>query len=288
MGMNFDSNHKTIKLVILTMMLFSCLLWAQPTHENSECLDCHDGKAVEKAYVHQPELKVFCVSCHKASDETFEEHLDDPESNLPGIPRGEAAYDVCSSCHGALATSHNTHAENGVGCMDCHVLHSETGFNAKFLKTETQKQLCYTCHKDVELAMNKPFTHPMAEGGLLCTSCHDLHSEGLETALREEAPDELVCFSCHTDKKGPFVFEHVTEFVGDCRTCHETHGSSNQAHLTRTRVAQLCLECHSTSTLNLLGPQPPSRHDLYTPRYQNCTVCHIAVHGSNRSHLLLK
>ena len=36
------------------------------------------------------------------------------------------------------------------------------------------------------------------------------------------------------------------------------------------------------------GSQPPSFHDLRSPRYQNCTTCHITVHGSNTSPLLLK
>ena len=58
--------------------------------------------------------------------------------------------------------------------------------------------------------------------------------------------------------------------------------------LTRSTVAQLCLECHSNITGTTLGSQPPSLHDLRSPRYQNCTTCHTAVHGSNVSPRLLR
>jgi nitrate/TMAO reductase-like tetraheme cytochrome c subunit len=57
--------------------------------------------------------------------------------------------------------------------------------------------------------------------------------------------------------------------------------------LTRNRVAQLCLECHSMST-GTLASQPPSFHDLRSPRYQNCTTCHLRIHGSNASPQFLR
>ena len=58
--------------------------------------------------------------------------------------------------------------------------------------------------------------------------------------------------------------------------------------LKRATVAQLCIECHSPLTTGTLGSQPPSFHNLRLPRYQNCTTCHVAVHGSNRDPQLLK
>ena len=76
--------------------------------------------------------------------------------------------------------------------------------------------------------------------------------------------------------------------AGDCRACHEPHGSSNPMALKRSRVDQLCLECHSPIEGGTLGPQPPAIHDLFSPRYRNCTTCHVAIHGSNTSPALLK
>jgi hypothetical protein len=33
---------------------------------------------------------------------------------------------------------------------------------------------------------------------------------------------------------------------------------------------------------------PPAFHDLRSPRYQNCTVCHQKVHGSYADRNLLR
>jgi DmsE family decaheme c-type cytochrome len=121
-----------------------------------------------------------------------------------------------------------------------------------------------------------------------CASCHDPHGRRGDNALKRTRADELPCVSCHAEKRGPFVFSHVTGVAGDCMSCHEPHGSSNPKQLIRARVDQLCLECHSTLNASTLGSQPPSFHNIRLPRYQNCTTCHVAVHGSNRSPALLK
>ena len=47
----------------------------------------------------------------------------------------------------------------------------------------------------------------------------------------------------------------------------------------------MCLECHNGA--GNFGPhygvipQPSSTHNLADPRYQNCTTCHVRIHGSN-------
>jgi predicted CXXCH cytochrome family protein len=74
---------------------------------------------------------------------------------------------------------------------------------------------------------------------------------------------------------------------GDCTTCHEAHGSVNPKQLTRSTVYQVCSECHSPTGATW-GSQPPSFHYTGLARYQNCTTCHVTVHGSNRSPALLK
>jgi DmsE family decaheme c-type cytochrome len=139
----------------------------------------------------------------------------------------------------------------------------------------------------------KPFTHRVVEGGVMdCSSCHDPHGRPGRESLRLTRMGEPPCLSCHSEKRGPFVFEHPTgQSVGtaaDCFRCHEPHGSSNPKMLLRANVYQLCLECHSPIKPNTIGSQPPSFHDISLPRYRNCTTCHVAVHGSNLSPRLFK
>jgi predicted CXXCH cytochrome family protein len=68
--------------------------------------------------------------------------------------------------------------------------------------------------------------------------------------------------------------------------CHEPHGSVNPKMLVRHEQRFLCLECHSAAP-GILASQPPSFHDLRSARFQNCTTCHLRVHGSNVNQFLL-
>ena len=61
---------------------------------------------------------------------------------------------------------------------------------------------------------------------------------------------------------------------------HEPHGSVNPKMLVRAQQYLLCLECHTMAS-GILASQPPSFHDLRSARFQNCTTCHLKVHGSN-------
>ena len=119
-------------------------------------------------------------------------------------------------------------------------------------------------------------------------SCHNPHGGSGEYSLVVNRAGEGPCVTCHAEKRGPFVFPHVSDVTGDCLTCHEPHGSSNPMALRRSRVDQLCLECHSQIEATTLGSQPPAFHDLRSPRYRECTVCHVAIHGSNLSPALTK
>jgi hypothetical protein len=71
------------------------------------------------------------------------------------------------------------------------------------------------------------------------------------------------------------------------------HGSQNPRMLTRQEVFFVCLECHANipNTPNpggVIGVVPPSFHDLRSPRFQNCTVCHQKIHGSHVDRNLLQ
>jgi DmsE family decaheme c-type cytochrome len=121
-----------------------------------------------------------------------------------------------------------------------------------------------------------------------CSTCHEPHGRRGRESLRQTASGEQACVSCHSDKRGLFVFPHGAASVGECTNCHETHGSSNAKQLKRASVEQLCIECHSPIGGITLASQPPSFHNLSLARYQNCTTCHTAIHGSNRSPQLLK
>ena len=256
---------------------------------NEDCAQCHDDVAAQFALTPHGASRSdvpSCESCH--GDGT--RHMEEGDPDLIKVPRGTAGVGVCQSCHSDLASAFEggeVHVTNGVACTTCHQIHP-TGVPRDKLLVEDANQLCATCHQRQVRSFDRPYGHQLGRAGVDCVSCHNPHGgEGMRS-VRVDRTGEVACIDCHADKRGPFVFPHVAGTTGDCMSCHEPHGSSNPNALRRARVHQLCLECHSPITGTTLGSQAVSTHDLRSPRYQNCTVCHVAVHGSNSSPTLRK
>jgi DmsE family decaheme c-type cytochrome len=207
--------------------------------------------------------------------------------------RGRSGAAACATCHkqSAERSSFKTgvHASSeAVNCLSCHAIHKSDPKQASLLVSEPTK-LCATCHQDAASSFRTfPYAHRLKEGALSCVSCHDPHGRSAKHAVRETRAGEPGCVSCHAEVRGPFIFTHVNGVAGDCTSCHVPHGSSYPHQLQRATIAAQCLQCHSTLSTGTLGSQPPSFHNISLPRYQNCTTCHVAVHGSQRSPQLLK
>lgn len=272
------------------------------------CTDCHEDQG--KSFPGNPHARAAgswghgqkpasgnaaCQSCHGAGTQ----HMESAGENKTDIRvfKGRKSADFCTTCHGE-STSHASfktgmHANSeAVNCTTCHSIHSPDKKSAH-LNVKTPQALCQSCHPTHAATMReKPFTHRPVTGVMECTTCHDPHGRPGKESLKMTRAGELPCLSCHSEKRGPFVFEHPTGLsassASDCLRCHESHGSSNPKQLVRARVEQLCLECHSTITATTLGSQPPSFHNLSFARYRNCTTCHVAIHGSNTSPQLFK
>jgi DmsE family decaheme c-type cytochrome len=264
------------------------------------CGDCHadESKAFRtNAHGHgkvQGDAipNAVCESCHGDGKAHAEAGGD---KALIFTPRGRAGADKsCLVCHDILTDRISRHAgmhanSAAVNCLTCHSMHASEP-RSPHLLAKRQLDLCASCHATQAASFRgRPFAHRLGRGGTECSSCHEPHGRPGAESLRMTVTGELPCLSCHFEKRGPFAFPHAAGVAGgDCLTCHEAHGSSNPKMLKRATVAQLCIECHSPLTGNTLGSQPPSFHNLNLPRYQNCTTCHIAVHGSNRDPQLLK
>lgn len=201
------------------------------------------------------------------------------------------ASEVCLKCHeGTQGRSEerfnfrrSEHFRHGVSCTDCHSSHSPK--RTEYLLKESEPNACYTCHADQKASFAKPFHHKVPEGGMKCSDCHNQHGGFQSKQLRSFGGD-MPCLKCHADKAGPFVFEHAPVKVEGCQACHTPHGSTNPRMLKRNEVRFLCLECHSNTPGipaegSGVGPPTPSFHNLSQARFQNCTVCHVMIHGSN-------
>ena len=104
--------------------------------------------------------------------------------------------------------------------------------------------------------------------------------------LLKEPQINLVCYRCHQEKMGPFVYEHppVTQ---DCTICHEPHGTVAN-NLLRQPPTFLCMRCHSghrtgptfhdQSLLPDIGKSQSLQKAFF---FTDCTQCHSQVHGSD-------
>lgn len=150
--------------------------------------------------------------------------------------------------------------------------------------TEEQavNELCASCHRRQVSEARQFSHHPLLEGRMKCTSCHDAHAVDQDRAHADGAVSEK-CLQCHEQLRGPFRFEHDPVKAGGlgdgCLECHRPHGSPNRA-LTTLFSRGLCVQCHTD-----IQRDPPHR-----ARTGDCwrSGCHTAMHGSNHSRFFFR
>ncbi len=235
-------------------------------------------------------LLVLAISCG-----TIERVMVAP----PLIPGAKyVGMDTCAACHEKTVKNfklsiHSRMQINadekrvpGQGCEGCHgagSLHVDAGGGrGKFIVNPGKSpEACFQCHIDKQAEFNLPYHHPLKEGRMTCTTCHDPHGEDpKKTKKLSVARINDTCAQCHREQTRPHVYEHQAVREG-CTTCHNIHGSINPKMLTE-RDNTLCLKCHvemsAAGQLRVGG-----RNHASDIRAATCfsAGCHTAVHGSN-------
>jgi DmsE family decaheme c-type cytochrome len=195
---------------------------------------------------------------------------------------------MCLACHRASAGhawAASQHATHDVGCADCHRIHSVSD---PVREQSAQAAVCGKCHQAVRASFLEPFHHPVPEGTMACSSCHDPHGSTARAMLVKGTVEET-CTSCHAELRGPFLWEHQPA-ADNCDDCHTPHGSVQPA-LLRERPPMLCQQCHDAAGHPSVpyGPQGlPAMPGNGMPGMPNpyllvggCIDCHSQVHGSN-------
>jgi DmsE family decaheme c-type cytochrome len=222
-----------------------------------------------------------CEDCHGAAASHVAAPADTSRLFLFEKASAKEIDARCLTCH-AGGTQHmnainSVHARNDVSCVSCHSPHH--GNDSDFLLVKAQPELCYTCHLAKKAEFDMPFHHRVNEGLVQCTDCHNPHGTVKPHQLRTSSTQDAVCFKCHTDKQGPFVYEHAPVRVDGCESCHLVHGGPNPHMLKLSNVNLLCLQCHTASSFSS-APGAPSFHNQAS-FFQSCVLCHSAIHGSN-------
>jgi len=212
------------------------------------------------------------------------------------------ALEACLECHSTDFSRANirrsSHTTANVVCSSCHSIHRSP--TPRFLLATRQTELCYTCHAPVRAQFQMPVKHRVNEGVIQCSDCHNPHgalAPSWNMALRprmveQSLANEEPCMKCHSHLRGPFLFEHAAVRAEGCQGCHVPHGSTNPRLLRRPVTFTVCLECHNGAgsfgrQADGVKLQSPS-HNMLDPRFQNCTTCHVRIHGSNTDPLFLR
>lgn len=272
---------------------------------SAACADCHSEKAAAFAgsphaqFVSDPHLpkdKQGCEGCHGPG--AIHQAEENAEVLAYAKMSAKESAAACLRCHGqTLSQSHwksSSHARSDMSCVSCHQIHPDSAttfepgavrkgnaqdpakpvFTARVLEKGLLKAdeatLCGQCHSPQLAEFRLSSHHPLPEGRVVCSDCHNAHPS--KNSKADKPGMKGTCVKCHTEKAGPFVFEHEPNLghSGDgCAECHKAHGSNNPKLLNSVSRG-LCAQCHTEK----LGTHYPGR---------TCwsAGCHVASHGSN-------
>ncbi len=253
------------------------------------CLTCHEDRAKgyhgsphsRAADPRTPAAKRGCESCHGPGQAHVDAGGDKTKIKRPSAMTAAEVTDTCTACHNKgehAMWDGSAHESRGISCVRCHSIHEFKSENGQ-LKTETQIDTCVQCHPDKVQKLNRSAHMPVREGKLQCMTCHNVHGSQNERLLRRGSSVSEACASCHTEKRGPFLWEHAP-VRENCATCHDPHGSSNDRMLV-AKLPMLCQRCHAHTR------HPSTIYDNKGVNTNNrlfaraCVACHSNIHGSN-------
>lgn len=247
-------------------------------------------------------IVIFCALIIGAAGIACCETQSKQETVVPASKIAGATYvgmETCAACHEKIAKNfkRSYHArlvvasksKEGQACETCHgpgSLHADAQTKAEkhatIINPGKKPEACYQCHLDKKASFSLQYHHPVPEGKMSCTDCHDPHGEDAikPNTVQSLSPKNSVCAKCHKEQTRFFLFEHEALREG-CIVCHDVHGSINRKMLVE-RDTNLCLKCHFQANFPRAVRIGDNNH-TGRPQQGPCFSggCHTAVHGSN-------
>jgi DmsE family decaheme c-type cytochrome len=263
-----------------------------PGHVGAEmCKNCHEeafnrfsNTKMGRLFLKQPrnsQEASGCESCHGPGQDHVDAGGKGPiitfAKNDPTPVEKRNA--MCLSCHtkgNRVFWSGSSHDARNIACTNCHTV-MENHSSRNNLAKETEIETCGSCHLQKRATTMRSSHMPLREGKMTCTSCHNPHGTVTPALLRENSLNDN-CYRCHTEKRGPFLWQHAP-VIESCANCHDPHGSNHEKML-KVAKPRLCQQCHIESR----HPTSPYGRDPGSAKFVmsgSCVNCHVNIHGSN-------
>jgi DmsE family decaheme c-type cytochrome len=258
------------------------------------CKGCHEEAfrtfaktRMGRLFLHQardPKEGNACESCHGPGQAHVEAGGGKGKGGLITFAKNdrtpvEKRNQVCLDCHTKSARifwKGSAHESRDVACTNCHKVMEDVSPKHQLAKP-TEIETCGSCHIQKRAQTMRSSHMPLREGKMTCSSCHNPHGSVTPALLKEPSLNDT-CFTCHAEKRGPFLWSHQP-VVESCANCHDPHGSNHEAML-KLAKPRLCQQCHTESG----HVSRPFGRDTGSQKFvmgRSCNDCHVAVHGSN-------
>jgi predicted CXXCH cytochrome family protein len=274
------------------------------------CFNCHDSAPFKEKFMHGPAAVGSCNACH-------DHHESAEKALLKGTVR-----EVCLKCHADFAQAMKLAAVVHPPVRDdpCTACHNPHGSSVVMFLKNKMPDLCIGCHKSMGKALagvKVPHKPVIQEGA--CANCHSAHFGKAKALL---AADQMtVCLGCHgKDDLGKPPLKNIRKQIegkkflhgpiqkGDCKACHDPHGSDYFRLLRGSYPAELyvpykdgtydaCLKCHEKNLLRFAettiytkfrnGNRNLHYVHVVSHKGRTCRICH-EPHASNGEKLISK
>jgi predicted CXXCH cytochrome family protein len=182
---------------------------------------------------HNSKLEENCHACHEG---------------LPGASSGLTMTADCAVCHKAKFSA--TYLHGPVEMKECGTCHSWSAEKNSVIVEKGVPEVCYACHEEKkDQVENSASPHPVAGD---CLGCHSPHGTEQPHLLKTDI--FRLCTGCHQEYginhpvgRHPVRFARLKDSSEEisCATCHNPHGSPNEAMLTMPGGRmESCSQCH--------------------------------------------
>ena len=185
---------------------------------NKVCLGCHSGQASQFEHTLMGRLqkqgKLQCETCHGPGSEHARLGGGRGVGGIISFRANDMSRtaednnQICLACHkrgDRTYWSGSPHQTRGLACTNCHTVMKAVSRKYQ-LKTKSQPDTCFQCHKDVRAKTLRSAHMPVREGKMVCSDCHNPHGSFTKAMLRTNSINDT-CYKCHAEKRGPFLFE---------------------------------------------------------------------------------